>query len=52
MQRATNQVDFDTLMWVGRTIQVSAARLQQWARHLDVVMREVKQQHLNTDDSS
>jgi len=43
-----DQVDFDTLVWVGRTVQISTTWLQQRAGHLNVVMREVKQQHLKT----
>ena len=38
----TDQIDFDTLMGVGRTVEVSATGLQQRTGHLNVVMTEVK----------
>lgn len=42
----TDQQDARTQVGVRRSEQEAAARLQQRARHLDVVMGEIREQHL------
>lgn len=45
--RCTNQKDAGTQVRVGGSEEEAAARLQEGARHLDVVMGEIRQQHLS-----
>lgn len=47
----TYQVDFSALVRVGMVEEVASARFNQIARHFDVVVSEVQQQHLETVES-
>ena len=47
----TYQVDFSALVRVGMVEEVASARFNQIARHFDVVVSEVQQQHLETVQS-